>query len=353
MTKRVDKETVSTFGGEVVEVFLNNLPIALYRTTPDGQLTAGNPALANLLGFTDTEAMFADFGTVADYYATPETRSTWMSTVAEDGTVRDFDFRLRTRKGEEIWVRDTAHAVLDENGAVVAYEGALIDVSESVDARKARDLFIATVSHELRNPIAVVLGMSQIMDQERERLSDEELAEMIRVVASQAEDASWIIEDLLVAHRGGEGTISVIPENFDLAESVQLVLDGEAREIEMVVEEGLTVHGDPRRTRQILRNLLSNAVRYGGSEILITANTEGDAVAISVCDTGRELTEDEQHRIFEPFSTTPEPSNPRSVGLGLSVAKDLAAMMQGSLSYGHDGTYSRFTVKLPRGHESQ
>ena len=353
MAKRVDRDSVSTFGGEVVEDLLNNLPIALYRTTPDGQLTAGNPALADLLGFTDTESMFAEFGTVSDYYATPETRVAWMSTVAEDGTVRDFDFRLRTRKGEEIWVRDTARAVLDEKGEIVAYEGALLDVSESIDARKARDLFIATVSHELRNPIAVVLGMSQIMDQERGRLSEEELAEMIRVVASQAEDASWIIEDLLVAHRGGEGSISVIPEDFDLTESVQLVLDGEAREIEMLVEEGLTVHADPRRTRQILRNLLSNAVRYGGSEILITAETEHDAVAITVCDTGRELTDDEQDRIFEPFSTTPEPSNPRSVGLGLSVARDLAAMMSGSLTYDHDGTYSRFTVKLPRGHATE
>ena len=353
MTKSVDKDHVSTFGGEVVGDFLNNLPIALYRTTPDGQLTAGNPALATLLGFSDTEAMFADFGVVSDYYASPETRLAWMSTVAEDGTVRDFDFRLKTRKGEELWVRDTAHAVLDDSGTVVAYEGALIDVSESIETRKARDLFIATVSHELRNPIAVVLGMSQIMDQERNRLSEAELAEMIRVVASQAEDASWIIEDLLVAHRGGEGTISVIPEDFDLAESVRLVLDGEAREIEMRVPRGAKVHADPRRTRQILRNLLSNAVRYGGSEILITAEEVGDDVAISVCDTGKELTQDEREKIFEPFATTPGLSNPRSVGLGLSVAKDLATMMSGSLSYDHDGTYSRFTVQLPRGRESE
>lgn len=345
--KDADNSSVRLLIGGIEELF-RQLPVALYRSAPDGELLAANEALAHLLGYETISELMSAVSTVEAVHADPTQRLQWLAEISEKGVVREFDVELRRRDGTTVWIQDTARAVFDEDGQMLYSEGALIDVTERVKAKRARDEFVATVSHELRNPISVLLGLAHEVAVEYESFTDEERREIAAVMAQQADDASWIIEDLLVAYREDMSQIACLAEDFDVREEVERVLEGLDCEVTVDIEEGAhMVNADPRRTRQILRNLVSNAIRYGGEEIRVSSRRRDEVIDVLVSDSGEPLDPDEAQRIFESYERGSGLLDSRSVGLGLSVARKLAVMMGGRLEYEHDGRYSSFIVTLP------
>lgn len=333
-----------------IEEFFRDLPVALYRSARDGTLLLANPALATLLGYQSVEELKASPLAVTNYYADPSQRELWLEEITAKGIVVDFDVELVRSDGTTLWVRDTARAVFDVEGRLAYCEGALIDVTEKVRAEKAKDEFVATVSHELRNPLSVLLGLAHELAEDYDGFTDEERREIASVLARQADDASWIIEDLLVAYRGDQSRMGFLPERFDVADEIQRVLEGVDHDV--ALEEGKNVPNvmaDPRRTRQILRNLVSNAIKYGGDEIVVRTrrSDSGDAVEVLVCDSGEPLEPTEAIRIFEAFERGGMSGDGRSMGLGLAVARRLANVMNGSLEYEHNGRRAAFVVTLP------
>lgn len=342
-----DKSEVTMLIGGIEGLF-KRLPVALYRSAPDGELLAANPALASLLGYDSVAALSEATKSVETFYVDPTKRELWLNRISEAGEVHDFDVELRRGDGSTVWVQDTARAVFEEDGQMLYCEGALIDMTDKVKAKKARDEFVATVSHELRNPISVLLGLAHELASDYEGFSDEDRREMADVMARQADDASWIIEDLLVAYREDMSRVAVFNESFDVVEEVRRVLEGIEAPIRLEVGEGEAwVSADPRRTRQILRNLITNAVRYGGDDIVVKTRSAGSSVEILVCDSGDPLDPNEAQRIFESYERGSGLLDAKSVGLGLSVARKLAGLMNGYLEYQHDGEYSSFIVTLP------
>lgn len=342
-----DKGKVTMLIGSIEELFAR-LPVALYRSAPDGELLAANPALAMLLGYESIEEMESTVDTVESLYVDASKRELWLNRISEAGEVHDFDVELRRRDGDTVWVQDTARAVFDADNRLMYCEGALIDVTEKVKAKKARDEFVATVSHELRNPISVLLGLAQELATDYDGFSEIDRRDMAEVMARQADDASWIIEDLLVAYREDMTRVSVVSEPFDVVEEIERVLEGVDREIRLEVgERTRMVLADPRRTRQILRNLVSNAVRYGGSTIEVETKRSESSIEIFVRDDGDPLDAAEAERIFESYERGSGLLDAKSVGLGLSVARKLAGLMNGYLVYRHEGGFSAFIVTLP------
>lgn len=331
-----------------IEDLFRRLPVALYRSAPDGTLLAANPALAALLGYDSVPELLETVDDVASTYVEPARRSRWLDELSDSGQVVEFEFELRRRDGTTVWVQDTARAVF-EDGTLLYSEGALIDMTEKVLAKKGRDEFVATVSHELRNPVSVLLGLAHELAQDYDSFEDEDRREIAELMARQADDASWIIEDLLVAYREDVSRVIVVTEVFDVGDEVLRVLEG----LEVAVayepdESAKVVAADCRRTRQILRNLVSNAVRYGGSNIEVTTR-RGDAntVDILVSDDGPALSAFDAERIFESYERGSGLLDSRSVGLGLSVARKLARLMKGDIVYDHDGRKSSFIITLP------
>ncbi len=328
--------------------FVRHIPVALYRTTPDGRLVAGNPALATLLGFDGVTQMEEGMRRVENVYVDPSRRSLWLEAIETEGVVHEFDVELRRPDGSTVWVQDTARLIRDDRGSTIYYDGALIDVTEKMAAQKARDQFIATVSHELRTPITVVLGLGEELANNYDSFSDEDRREMSELIARQAEDASWLLEDLLVAYRGDVGEVSHVAQIFDVVKEAERVLEVVEHPITIKVRGGeVEVNADPRRTRQILRNLVSNALRYGGEEVSLHVEQAGDRVELRVCDSGPPIGSDDVERIFKPFERGRAPEHPTSVGLGLSVARKLARLMDGDLTYRHSEGFSCFVLSLP------
>ncbi len=333
---------------EELGALFERIPVAMYRSAPGGRVLAANRAFAKLLGYESTDEMLGGVATVLNIYADPQRRTEWLETIDREGLVYDFDVELRRKDGSTVWVQDTARAVRDESGTVMYYEGALIDVTEKVKAKKARDEFLATISHELRNPLAVVLGLSEELTANYDSFSDDDRRDMANLIARQAEDASWIIEDLLVAYQDDAGKIIIASRPFDITKEAERVLEVVDYPIDVRVEgPDSKVLADPRRTRQILRNLVSNALRYGGELVTVYIRRAESEVTVKVCDSGREIDPASAGDIFKPFVRGKGEHASASVGLGLSVARTLADAMGGELTYRYEDSMSCFVLKLP------
>ncbi|HEY4606225.1 MAG TPA: HAMP domain-containing sensor histidine kinase, partial [Acidimicrobiia bacterium] len=246
------------------------------------------------------------------------------------------------------WVRDSARAIRDDKGDIMYYEGCLIDVTDKMEAQKEKDDFIATVSHELRNPLAAMLGLGQELADNYDSFTDDDRRDMAQMIARQADDASWLIEDLLVAYRQNLSQVSVIPQEFDVTKEIERVLEVVDQPIPIKVFQGSPrMFADPRRTRQILRNLVSNAMRYGGEEMQVSIAKTGDRLEVKVQDSGERIPNSDMERIFRAYERGRGPSHSASVGLGLNVARRLARLMDGDLIYRYEDGWSTFVLSLP------
>lgn len=235
----------------------------------------------------------------------------------------------------------------------------VVDVTEMNDtlrdlerSLKSKDELIATVSHELRTPLTTVVGLSAELSDAYDQFTKEEARDLLRMVADQSIEVATIVEDLLVAARAESGSLKVSSEPVDLHLEAKTTLRG--LEIEEEVDchtMGVvsTVTADSGRVRQIMRNLLVNARRYGTSPIRVIVRDAGDHVNVEVRDRGEAIPMEERQAIFERYYRARQtPGVTASVGLGLTVSRELARIMGGELTYDHDGTESVFTLTLPQ-----
>lgn len=213
-----------------------------------------------------------------------------------------------------------------------------------------RSQMLGTVSHELRNSLTGTLGLTDIVSTDLS-MGIEKARELISMAHEQAVDASAIVEDLLVASRLGRSALKVSQQTVDIREDIATIVRrfaGDGVDITARVDESLPLaSGDSLRIRQILRNLASNAVRYGGPSIHVVGSSEGDEVHITVADNGDGVPSPEKSTIFLPYRRSSTSHHPDSVGLGLWISRELARAMNGDLHYGRKNGWTEFTLTLP------
>jgi signal transduction histidine kinase len=231
--------------------------------------------------------------------------------------------------------------------------------SEAVAANAAKSAFLATMSHELRTPLNIILGYSELALEHIQERGDEETAEDLRRVHGAGQHLLGLISDVLDLSRIEAARLELSREPFDLDEMIRemvlsfqpLALRNEDQ-LSAEVPPGLVITGlDRTRVRQILLNLVSNAIKFThDGQIRIRARTDDRHVEIAVRDGGIGIPADKQGLIFLPF-TQVDPSTTRryeGTGLGLAISRNLAELMGGSLSVesipGHGST---FTLRLP------
>jgi signal transduction histidine kinase len=214
---------------------------------------------------------------------------------------------------------------------------------------EAKDRFIATVSHELRTPLAAVVGFAGELAESVESYSSEEVTEMVQLIASQSVEMAQLVDDLLTAERAASGNLTIKPVVMDLLAESQSVVESMRAGVDATVDgEPTPAWADTLRTRQILRNLLTNAARYGGSQIMISVSSLGDTAVIVVSDDGPGINVVDSERIFDPYyRAQTDEARPDSVGLGLAVARQLARIMGGDLVYRRRAGWTRFELTLP------
>ena len=214
----------------------------------------------------------------------------------------------------------------------------------------AKNVFLASVSHELRTPLTAVVGFAQVLRDAGSTLSPTEHAELLDMVINQSTDVTNIVNDLLVAAKADIGTleVSTVPVNLH-TQATQVLEAFDSSSIREIDLDGMPVRaiGDPDRVRQIIRNLITNAVRYGGDEIVVRMASQGVA-RVLVCDNGSEIPEQDQERIFQAYQRAHNaPGIAGSLGLGLAISRQLARLMNGNLTYRYENHESIFELTLP------
>ena len=216
---------------------------------------------------------------------------------------------------------------------------------------KDKDEFIAAVSHELRTPLTGIVGFAELLHESDQALAPHERAELIASIAEQGREVTAIVEDLLVAARAEIGQLTIHSSALDLrAEAAHVLetLQPEAANVELTETESSQILGDPARIRQILRNLVTNAVRYGSGVARIECGRTAAQGYLQVHSNGSPIPYEDRERIFEPYQRAhDEPQMPGAIGLGLSVARRLARLMDGDLSYAHREGMNIFELTLP------
>ena len=228
-------------------------------------------------------------------------------------------------------------------------------------ALKARTDFLAMTSHEIRTPLNGVMGMTQVI------LADQSLPdslrEKVRLVHASGETMAALVDDLLDVAKMESGTISIVKAQMDLhrlfdetvavwsdkAHVKGLSLVGERSAAPALIEE------DAGRLRQILFNLLANAIKFTETgEVSVSASvasgSDGEQLVLTVTDTGIGIAPGQLERIFEPFTQVDDSRTRKyeGTGLGLAISRRLADAMGGELTVDSQvGVGSRFTVKLP------
>ena len=215
-----------------------------------------------------------------------------------------------------------------------------------------RSQLLGSVSHELRNQLTGVMGMIDLALDRDIVPSQEEVRDLIVLARREAADATGIIEDLLTASRMESNVLDVASEPVDLDLEVAKVVDhypAEGMSINHTgSRSGVVALADQVRLRQVLRNLLSNAVRYGGKSIAISVHPDGAKVHIRVADDGPGVPVGEEETIFLPYRRAANtPRHKSSVGLGLWISRRLAKAMGGDLTYRHVTGETVFEFTLP------
>lgn len=211
----------------------------------------------------------------------------------------------------------------------------LLSLEEAIESK---DRLIATIAHELRNPLSGVVGFTSILASEWGGLTDEVRQHMAKEIADQARDISALLDDFLTAAAGHTFRVE------DVAVDLQSLVNGvDLTGVSMLVDPGVVVRGDALRIRQILRNLIRNARKHGGPKQVMRTTVKGAVVALQIADNGPGVPVDVGERLFEPFSHGPDPG---SLGLGLAVSHTLAEAMSGDLRYRREDGWSIFELIL-------
>ncbi len=251
--------------------------------------------------------------------------------------------------GETPSILATSLCVAAVTTATIAFVYPLTRRLDRYDALRNR--LISNVSHELRTPLTGLHGLASVLHDNFDELSAAEVSEFLDLLVLESAEATALVEDLLTAVRPTD-FVRIDVGIIDIAAEVDTVLAmlGPAITKNVDVRNGRGLHAvaDPIRFRQIIRNLLTNAERYGGPLIEVDIESEANMVSITVSDDGQGIPESDRDKVFQEWQASDlGVRHPHSLGLGLTISQRLARAMDGDLTYEYSGGESRFTVTLP------
>ena len=346
------------------EAIVTTVDVGLVAIDAEGRYTFTNPRHAEFLRLAFPEGHHGMAGQPGAVYAADR-----MTPVAPEDMPTS-----RAKAGESfadyvIWVGEnddsqralsvSAGPVLDSSGefagAVLVYN----DITDLMHALKVKDDFVASVSHELRTPLTAIMGYLDLVLDEDDAVSTE-VRQNLDVVKRNSERLLRLVSDLLFTAQAVEGHVSVDLQDTDLAVLVDQALADLAPLAEAL---GVTVQhrspgplvlqGDPVRIRQMVDNLVTNAIKYTSAQGSVTVQLEEEDsdVVLRVSDTGIGISPADQSRLFSRFFRTADAETRaiQGIGLGLAITRSIVAAHGGTIRVQSEvGSGTTFLVRLPR-----
>jgi PAS domain S-box-containing protein len=302
----------------------------------------------------------ADGKTLAGSEELPLTRA-----VRHGENVMNEEWLLRRSDGSHIPVLCSAGPIRDSQGTVVGGIIAWRDITERKRTEEAlkladrrKDEFLATLAHELRNPLAAIRIAIDVMGNSTD--DPVQVSDMMAIIERQSSQLVRLIDDLLDVSRISRGTIALKRTAVDIAEVVAHVVESsrafcEDKELDLsaaLPEHPIVVDADPVRFAQVVTNLLHNACKFTqrGGRIRVSVERAGEDAVVRVADTGIGMPPEQLPRIFDMFAQVDEPGSNKAggLGIGLSLARSILDLHGGTIEAKSDGpdTGSEFLVRI-------
>ncbi|HET6249529.1 MAG TPA: CHASE domain-containing protein [Tepidisphaeraceae bacterium] len=406
------EETARLAEANYREIFENSVE-GIFQTTPDGHYLRANRALARVYGYETPEELIAHLADIAvQLYVQPGRRAEFIEQIQRHGFVSDFESQVRRRDGSITWISENARAVRGAGGEVLFYEGMVVDITArkqaeeslrrareeleervrertaelarsnealqceigvrqqaqdaAAGANRAKSEFLANISHEIRTPMNAILGYAQLL--QRDTVVKASHHDAIDTIMNSGRHLIELIDDVLDISKIEAGRAEMHVNDVDLRTmSVGIAgmfrhkceQKGIALKVEFVATAPARVRADERKLRQVLINLVGNAVKFTrhGSVRLLIKVTDDPAVPharlparschFEVVDTGDGIPPEAQHRVFEPFQQGSAGQRWGGTGLGLAIARRMVGLMGGMLQLkSASGAGSRFFFTL-------
>ncbi len=280
----------------------------------------------------------------------------WWRSARADGSMDDLEYRVRWPDGSFHWLGSRGRARLEADGRLRSVVGVVWDVTAQRRARaaleaqrlaeqasRAKSEFVARMSHELRTPLNAILGFSELLLVDGEHVLAPKQREQLGLIHGAGRHMLQLVSDFLDLSRIESGSLPVTLVGVDalaLTRGVlqELATDADARKVRLALAEPdgrpVTVRADPRRLKQVLLNLVSNAVKYNrpGGSVTVRMARHGRVWRLNVVDTGLGMTVAQQTRLFRPFERLGRAaSGIEGVGIGLLITRQLVKAMGGEL----------------------
>ena len=331
----------------------------IFQSSAEGRFLAANPALSRILGYSSPADLLDTMHDIKrQLYVNPADRDRLLERIEADGSVKHFQTQMIRKGGSILDVAINMHAVRDERQQIQYYQGNVEDITEmkkaeafriqkdaAEAANKAKSQFLANLSHEIRTPMNGIIGNAALaLDT---HLTPEQY-EYLQSIKISADHLLIIINDILDFSKIEAGRLELEQIDFHLRMTIENAVDTLAvkaheKELELVYQIPSDIPdslvGDPGRLRQILVNLVGNAIKFTESgEVVVGCHILDESkssilLRFSVTDTGPGIPQEKIESIFESF-TQADSSATRQIGgtgLGLTISKQLVSLMGGEI----------------------
>lgn len=358
------------------QMLLDAVPVPIYITDLKEKITSANARFYQALGLAPPKAV----GNSLDSF---QLSLSGAEDIALNANEQDPHAFLVTRQlifGEQPHIlQQWSTLLMAEEGHCYSKVGGWFDITEreqlivqlkqakerADSANRAKTTFLATMSHEIRTPLNAIIGMLELVLRQRQRGGEVDV-DMLNIAHSSAHSLLALIGDILDISRIESERLVLHPERADLRqliESVAILFDGVARQkglsfkLDIDAEVAGDVLIDPVRFKQVISNLVSNAIKFTGqgtvtlSALVDTIDDERLEMRIRVIDTGKGIDTATQSVLFQPFSQGQNMAGSNGAGLGLYISRTLVAMMRGSIALVSEpeiGTEVTVTLSIPR-----
>jgi len=376
------------------------IPLGLYITTPDGRFIDGNQELLKMLELNSKDELYKIDG--KSLYFNLADHDRWLQNIEKNNVVYA-ELQMRTPSGKILWVQDSARAVRNLNGNIQFIEGVLKDITEKklyeeerekliaelksskskieelaneimdlnyeliVSAEQlkninhSKDKLFSIIAHDLKSPFTGFMGLTEVISKDIDDLTKEEIVVMADAMNSSAKNIYELLINLLEWSRLQGGLIELNIEPLNLKRNIDVNLNlskhqADKKQISLIneVDESLYVLSDKNLLNTLLRNLISNAVKFtniNGYVKLYVQNVTTKEVTFCVEDNGIGMDEEALNSLFriEKHYTTLGTNNEKGTGLGLILCKELLDKLNGHISVeSQKGVGTKFFITLPK-----